>query len=152
MTRPSWDEYFMEIARIVATRATCPRAAVGSVIVSNKKIISTGYNGSPSNTKHCYEIGCFMFENHCIRTIHSEANALLYAKQDLSNATIYTTYQPCINCSKLIMGAGITKIIYKHQYWDKTGEQLFLECNYIQREIMEGENIYQIYEKIYTNF
>lgn len=131
MDRPSWDNYFMDMANLASTRATCPRASVGAVIVKDKKVISTGYNGAPKGMKHCTEIGCLMVNNSCVRGIHAEANAILQAKQDLTGATIYTTHQPCVNCAKLIMGAGIARVVYNHQYWDQTGERLFLEGGYV---------------------
>lgn len=117
-TRPSWDEYFMGLAHRVATRATCPRAAVGAVIVKDNRILGTGYNGSPSGTAHCIDEGCIMSRNHCIRTIHAEVNAILDALQrgSVRGATLYCTHYPCANCAKLIKQVGIIKVVYGRDY------------------------------------
>ena len=118
--RQSWNEYFMNIAELVATRSTCDRAHVGAVIVNeDNRIVSTGYNGSVSGTSHCDDIGHTMRDGHCIATIHAEVNALYYcAKQGISvnNSTIYVTHFPCLNCIKALIQSGIKQIYYKHDY------------------------------------
>lgn len=116
--RKSWDEYFMDIAEIVSSRATCNRLHVGCVIVKDKRIVSTGYNGSPSGESHCDDIGhLYNDQNRCIRTIHAEQNAILFAnRSDLQGATAYVTHQPCENCAKLLVQSGINRIVYKNKY------------------------------------
>lgn len=118
--RKSWNEYFMQIAEIVATRSTCDRAEVGCLIVNDdNRIVSTGYNGSISGNPHCDDVGHTMRDGHCIATIHAEMNALLYcAKEGISvnECKIYVTHFPCLNCTKALIQAGIKKIFYKHSY------------------------------------
>lgn len=124
--RLDWDSYFLDIAEAVSRRATCPRLSVGTVIVKAKKIISTGYNGSVNGASHCLDIGCKMYEGHCIATIHSEANALIHAEESLYGTTVYTTHAPCLTCFKLLIGAGVWQIFYRYDY--KTPDYtIFLE-------------------------
>lgn len=118
--RKSWDEYFMEITEMVATRSTCDRAFVGCVLVNDdNRIVSTGYNGSVSGNPHCIDVGHTMRDGHCIATIHAEMNALLYcAKEGISvkGCKAYVTHFPCLNCTKALIQAGITGIFYKEAY------------------------------------
>lgn len=117
--RKPWNEYFMEQALMVSTRATCDRLHVGAVIVRDKRIIATGYNGSVSGDVHCHDAGCYVVGGHCIRTIHAESNAILQcAKFGVSteNASIYVTHFPCLLCSKQIIQAGIQHIFYGEGY------------------------------------
>ena len=121
MPRLSWDDYFMTIARQVARRSTCPRRHVGAVIVRERRILSTGYNGSIRGLPHCDEVGCLMEDGHCVATIHAEANAILQAAaygMAIEGADIYSTSKPCWNCFKLIANAGIRRIIYADPYPD----------------------------------
>lgn len=118
--RLSWDEYFMEITNLVASRSTCDRAMVGCVIVNDdNRIVSSGYNGSISGNDHCDDIGHTMRDGHCIATIHAEINALVYcAKEGISvkGCSAYVTHFPCLNCTKALIQAGINKIYYKDDY------------------------------------
>ena len=126
--RTSWDQYFMRIAQIVAERATCTRAKIGSVIVKDKNIIATGYNGSPAGHPHCTEVGCLIYvsrdpdgeeEENCFRTIHAEINAIAQAAKhgvSIEGADIYVTASPCYHCLKTIMNTGITRVIYAKPY------------------------------------
>ena len=117
--RVSWEPYFMNIAREVATRSTCDRKHVGAVIVRDKTILSTGYNGSIKGLPHCDEAGHEMVEGHCVRTTHAEANAIVQAAKNgvkIDSAEIYVTASPCYNCFKLIANAGI-KIIFYHEFY-----------------------------------
>ncbi len=118
--RLSWQEYFMNLAMTVSQRGTCDRAYVGCVIVNKEnRIVSTGYNGSIKGNPHCDEIGHTMRDGHCIATIHAEMNALLYcAKEGISvNGCIaYVTHFPCLNCTKSLIQAGISKIYYNNAY------------------------------------
>jgi len=117
----SWDRYFMNLSREAATRSTCPRKAVGAIIVRDKAILATGYNGSLRGLPHCTEIGCLMDNDHCVRTVHAEANALLQAARhgvSIDGADIYVTASPCWDCFKLIANSGIRRILYGEFYRD----------------------------------
>ena len=119
--RVSWDEYFMNIARVVSTRATCDRKHVGAVLVRDKTILSTGYNGSIRGLPHCSEEGHLMEDGHCVRTIHAEANAVIQAARNgvrIDGATIYVTASPCWGCFKMIANAGCTRIVFGEFYRD----------------------------------
>ena len=119
MTRVSWDRYFMNIAHEAKRRSTCDRKHVGAVIVRDKMILSTGYNGSIRGLPHCDEIGHMMEGGHCVATIHAEANAILQAARNgirIDGATIYTTASPCWNCFKLCANGGIVRIVYGEFY------------------------------------
>lgn len=121
MERPSWDEYFMEITLDVSRRATCLRAQVGAIIVKNKQILTTGYNGAPKGLPHCLDEGCEMIGGHCARSLHAEQNAILQAAQHgvtLEGGTIYTTHQPCYTCAKMIINAGLVRVVYAGLYPD----------------------------------
>ncbi|HLD21346.1 MAG TPA: cytidine/deoxycytidylate deaminase family protein [Patescibacteria group bacterium] len=113
--RPSWDDYFMAIARIVATRASCDRLDAGAVLVKNKRIVSTGYNGAPQGLPHCDDAGHLLEDGHCVRTIHGEHNAILQAAviggASTEGTTLYTLYSPCIHCAKYVVAAGVTRIV-----------------------------------------
>ena len=120
--RASWDEYFMNIAQVVATRSTCPRKFVGSVLVRNRTILSTGYNGSIRGMPHCDDVGHDIESGHCVATIHAEANAILQAAKNgvmIDGAEMYTTASPCWTCFKLIANAGIRSIYYGEFYRDR---------------------------------
>jgi dCMP deaminase len=119
--RSSWDQYFMDIARQVATRATCDRKHVGALLVRERIILSTGYNGSIRGLPHCDEAGHMMENGHCVATVHAEANAILQAARNgvpVSGATIYTTASPCWPCFKLIANTGCTRIVFGEFYRD----------------------------------
>ena len=120
--RVSWKNYFMNIACEVATRSTCDRKHVGAVIVREKTILSTGYNGSIKGLPHCDEVGCEMVDGHCVRTTHAEANAIVQAAKNgiqINQSEIYVTASPCYDCFKLIANAGINVIYYDEFYRDK---------------------------------
>ncbi|MDP6861879.1 MAG: cytidine/deoxycytidylate deaminase family protein [Candidatus Marinimicrobia bacterium] len=117
--RVSWEAYFMNIATEVATRSTCDRKRVGAVIVKDKTILSTGYNGSIKGLPHCDEAGHEMVDGHCIRTTHAEANTIVQAAKngvEINNGEIYITASPCYNCFKLIANAGIKSIYFLEFY------------------------------------
>jgi dCMP deaminase len=119
--RTDWDSYFMEIAKVVSSRATCARKHVGGVIVRDRIILSTGYNGSIRGMPHCDEVGHMMEDNHCVATIHAEANAIIQAARNgvgIAGGTIYTTASPCWPCFKLIANAGIVRIVFGEFYRD----------------------------------
>lgn len=113
--RPSWDDYFMAVAKIVASRGTCDRLYAGSVLVKDNRIISTGYNGSPPGQPHCDDAGHLLEEGHCVRTIHGEHNALLQAavqgSTSTQGSTMYTKYNPCMHCAKYVIASGIKRVV-----------------------------------------
>lgn len=122
LPRAGWDEYFMNIAKVVSSRSTCDRKFVGAVIVRDKTILSTGYNGSIRKLEHCDEAGHMMENDHCVATIHAEANAILQAAKNgvcIDGATIYTTASPCWPCFKLIANAGLKRICFGEFYRDQ---------------------------------
>lgn len=134
--RPSWDAYFMKIAMLVAERATCKRHKIGAVIVKNKRILSTGYNGAPAGVKDCLEIGCIRDElkipsgtrHEVCRAIHSEQNAIIQAALhgvDIDGGTLYTTHTPCNLCAKMIVNARIKRVVSYSDYPDKSYMELF---------------------------
>lgn len=129
--RPGWDEYFMQIARTVATRATCPRLSVGAVLVREHRILTTGYNGAPRGVAHCSEAGCLLVNEHCMRATHAEANAIVQGALhgvSLEGSIAYCTHQPCVNCSKLLISAGVAKIVYDAAYPDPIAAELLGEA------------------------
>lgn len=120
--RPSWDEYFMAITRQVALRATCDRARVGAIIVKERRILTTGYNGAPAGLPHCDEVGHLMVNGHCVRTLHAEQNAIIQAALhgvSVRGGVMYVTHQPCLTCAKMIINAGIIRVVYAGQYPDE---------------------------------
>jgi len=120
--RVPWDVYFMNIAQVVASRSTCPRKFVGAVVVRDKTILSTGYNGSIRSMPHCTEVGHMMESGHCVATIHAEANAIIQAAKNgvsIDGSAIYVTASPCWNCFKMIANGGIRRIVYGEFYRDE---------------------------------
>lgn len=115
--RKDWDEYFLDIAFQVASRSTCNRRAVGALVVKDKRIKGTGYNGAPHGLPHCLDVGCLMDGEHCQRTIHAEINALLECSpEERAGATMYVTDYPCERCALIIIQAGIKRIVYARPY------------------------------------
>ena len=150
--RPSWDEYFMTLANEVATRTTCMRRAVGAVIVKDRRILATGYNGVPTGMRHCAETGCLRQQlgvpsgqrHEICRGLHAEQNAIIQAARlgvNISGATLFCTHQPCVICAKMIINAGISRVVYRHGYPDEFSMQLFREANVIveKYEDIEGD-------------
>ena len=120
--RADWDNYFMSIAQVVATRSTCQRKYVGAVLVRNRTILSTGYNGSIRGMPHCTDVGHMMEEGHCVATIHAEANAIIQAARNgvmIEGATNYVTASPCWSCFKQLTNAGVQRICYGEFYRDE---------------------------------
>jgi dCMP deaminase len=126
--RLTWDQYFLTITRQVAERSTCARAKVGAVIVRDKNILATGYNGAPAGLPHCIDVGCLIYrsvnpygeeEENCFRTIHAEINAIAQAAKNgasIRDAHIYITHSPCIHCFKVLINTGIKRIVYECEY------------------------------------
>ena len=135
--REDWDSYFMKLAFRVALRSTCPRRAVGAVIVRDHRIISTGYNGAPSGLPHCTDVGCLLRHGHCVRAIHAEANALLEAPPaGRQGATCYVTDYPCAKCAQLIINSGVRTVKYARAY--EVDVNWFDYASWIEVEQMEG--------------
>ena len=136
-TRVSWEKYFMNIAQEVSSRSTCDRKHVGAVIVRGKTILSTGYNGSIKGLNHCDDVGHDMSNDHCIRTIHAEANAIVQAAKhgiNIDQSEIYITASPCFDCFKLIANAGINKIYFGEFYRD---ERILKYANELNIELID---------------
>jgi dCMP deaminase len=131
-SRPIWDKYFLKLAMLVSERATCPRMHCGCVLVRNKRILSTGYNGSIPGDAHCEDDGCMIVDNHCVRTIHAEMNAILQCSihgVSTQGATAYITNMPCTNCAKSLIAAGIKEIVIFSDYHDTKAEEFFEIAN-----------------------
>jgi len=137
--RPSWDEYFMNIVDLVKTRSTCLRRQVGALIVKDKRILASGYNGAPVGCRHCAEVGCLRNElnipsgqrHEICRATHAEQNAIAqaaYSGTSIKDSTMYVTTQPCVLCAKLCINAGITKIIFRGDYPDELSMELLKEA------------------------
>ena len=129
--RPTWDEYFLDIAFTVAERSTCDRAHVGAVLVRDKRILATGYNGSPMGLPHCDEVGHLIVDGHCVRTLHAEQNAIIQsALHGISSegATAYVTHQPCLTCAKMLINAGVRRVVYAGNYPDENSVQFLADA------------------------
>ncbi|NLK50797.1 MAG: cytidine deaminase [Candidatus Cloacimonetes bacterium] len=139
-SRPSWQQYFMQMALLASQRSTCLRRKVGAILVRNNQILSSGYNGSPKGIAHCAEVGCLREQlkvpagqNHELcRGVHAEQNAIIQAGingSSTSNADLYCTHQPCSICARLIINAEIRTVYVAYPYPDKLAEQLFKEAD-----------------------
>ncbi len=127
MARPDWDTYFLRLAYLAATRATCARKHVGALIVTpDKRVAATGYNGAPAGQPSCDEIGHEMVEGHCVRTLHAESNAIDYAGRATVGCVLYATVVPCYDCAKRIVNAGINRVIYDEFYASRYGKSDFV--------------------------
>ena len=138
--RPDWDDYFLDIVELVAKRATCVRRRVGATLVRDRRILSTGYNGAPSGLRHCLEIGCLRELQHIpsgerhelCRGLHAEQNAIIQAALhgvSVKGSTLYCTNHPCIICAKMIINAGIVRIVVGGDYRDQLAEEMLAEAN-----------------------
>lgn len=144
--RPSWDEYFLELAHLVAKRSTCLRRSVGAVLVKDKRILATGYNGAPRGLAHCLDTGCLRDklkipsgERHELcRALHAEQNALIQASLygvGVKDSTLYATNQPCVICAKMLINAGIKEIVISDGYPDKMAMDFFKEAKIKVRKV-----------------
>ncbi|WP_408955452.1 deoxycytidylate deaminase [Natroniella sp. ANB-PHB2] len=144
--RPSWDEYFMEMTQVITKRSTCLRRKVGALIVKDKRVLATGYNGAPSGLQHCQEVGCLREkkevpsgERHELcRGLHAEQNAIIQAALhgiSIEGAILYCTHQPCILCTKMIINAGIDQIIFKGGYPDRLALEMTEEAGIKLQEV-----------------
>jgi dCMP deaminase len=123
--RPSWDDYFLQMAKLAATRATCPRRRVGAVLVRDQRVLATGYNGSIRGGQHCDDVGCLLVEQNgrpsCVRTVHAELNAILQCAINgisSANSTLYCTDFPCSGCAKALVQAGVKQVVFLSEYPD----------------------------------
>ena len=142
--RPDWDSYFMKIASAVSERSTCDRAFVGCVLVREKRILTSGFNGSPAGQAHCDESGHLMVDKHCVRTIHAETNAIIQAALhgvSTRDSTCYVIHLPCINCTKALINAGIVRIVYGEAYRMDENAMVFLKAAEI--EVVHHTNGFQ---------
>lgn len=142
MARPSWDEYFMEITHLVARRSTCLRRQVGAVLVKEKNILATGYNGSPSGVAHCLDVGCLREQmgipsgerHELCRGLHAEQNSIIQAAKhgtNIDGSTLYCTTMPCMICAKMIINAGIRRIVFEEGYADRLAAEMLAEASII---------------------
>ncbi len=137
--RPSWPEYFLELTQVVAKRSTCLRRQVGALIVKDKRVLATGYNGAPKNIPHCREVGCIREEkgvpsgerHELCRGLHAEQNAIIQAAvhgTSIQGATLYCTHQPCIVCTKMIINAGLDRVVFMGSYPDQLAQEMLKEA------------------------
>jgi dCMP deaminase len=143
MPRPSWDEYFLKLAMLASERATCPRMHCGCVLVRDKQVIATGYNGSIPGDDHCEDVGCWVVENHCIRTNHAEMNALTQAAKNghpTNGATAYVTNMPCTTCAKALVAAGIKRVVVFSDYHDTVAQKFFAKANVALDKVAKPSN------------
>ena len=152
MERPSWDEYFMDITLLVARRSTCMRRQVGAVMVKDKNILATGYNGTPTGITHCDVTGCLREQlkvpsgerHELCRGLHAEQNAIIQAAShgvNISNSVLYCTDSPCIICTKMLINAGIRKVVYLKGYADKLSMEMLEESGietYLYDDVVSG--------------
>ena len=143
MSRPDWDVYFMRVAYLAATRATCDRKHVGAVIVDPyHRVVATGYNGAPSGQPSCDEEGHELVDGHCVRTLHAESNAIDYAGRSSVGCTLYVTVTPCYDCAKRIVNAGISRVVWDEFYASRYGKSSkvfdFLSGSGIEVAQMDG--------------
>lgn len=151
LERPSWDEYFMKLANEVATRTTCLRRPVGAVIVKDRRILATGYNGVPSGLQHCGVTGCLREQlgvpsgqrHEICRGLHAEQNAIIQAARhgiNIDGAAIYINTQPCVVCAKMLINAGISEVIYQNPYPDELAMSMLQEAGMKMRVFPPAEN------------
>ena len=133
--RPSWDEYFLEMARVIASRSTCLRRSVGALLARDRRILSSGYNGAPSNLPHCEEVGCLREQlgiasgerQELCRGLHAEQNAVIQGALhgvNVRGSTLYCTTQPCVICAKMLINAGVERVVYQGDYADRLSLEL----------------------------
>ncbi|MGM0510449.1 MAG: deoxycytidylate deaminase [Thermoplasmatota archaeon] len=158
MDRPNNDEYFMAMAELAAERSTCLRRQVGAVIVKDKQIISTGYNGAPKDLPHCEDVGCRREQmniksgtrHELCRGVHAEQNAVIQAAVfgiSVKDGTLYSTHHPCVLCVKILINAGIKKVIYKEGYPDDLAEEMIEESEMIVEEFEGREYAIDLIDK-----
>ncbi|HLD88201.1 MAG TPA: cytidine/deoxycytidylate deaminase family protein [Candidatus Omnitrophota bacterium] len=143
--RPDWDEYFMKLAMLASERATCPRMHCGCVLVKAKNVIATGYNGSIPGDEHCDDAGCLLVDDHCVRTVHAEMNALIQAARRghaVEGASAYITNMPCTTCAKALITAGVKRVVVFSDYHKTMATEFFAKAGaIIDRVPMPGKAI-----------
>lgn len=138
MKRISWDEMFMNLTIMVSLRATCPRLQVGCTLVYKRKVVSMGYNGSPTGTPHCVDEGCVVEKGHCVRSVHAEANASLFLREQFDHLVAYVTHNPCVHCVKALYQVNVKEIVYLNEYGDEARDMMFLESGLVQFRKFDG--------------
>ena len=144
--RPDWDEYFLDIAKLVSRRSSCRRRSVGAVLVREKRILATGYNGAPTGLRHCLDLGCLREQNNVpsgerhelCRGLHAEQNSIIQAALhgvSVKEATLYCTNHPCVICAKMIINAGIVRIVIRDGYSDKLASQMLKEADITVKQL-----------------
>lgn len=144
--RPSWDEYFMELARVVARRSTCLRRGVGALLIRDRRILATGYNGAPGGLEHCIAVGCIREEmqvpsgerHELCRGLHAEQNAIIQAAlhgTSVRDASLYVTHQPCVVCAKMLVNARISEIVFSGEYPDQLSQSILDEAGIRLRRV-----------------
>jgi dCMP deaminase len=144
--RPDWDEYFLDIAKLVSRRSSCLRRSVGAVLVREKRILATGYNGAPTGLRHCLDLGCLREQNNVpsgerhelCRGLHAEQNSIIQAALHgvgVREATLYCTNHPCVICAKMIINAGVAKVIFREGYSDQLSDEMLKEAGVSVRKI-----------------
>jgi len=152
--RPSWDEYFLKLAMLASERATCPRMHCGCALVRERFVLATGYNGSLPGAAHCYDVGCMVVNNHCVRTNHAEINAICQATRHgvtLSGATAYVTNMPCTSCAKALVAAGIVRVVVFSDFHDTLAERFFAESGVILDRLAVPEREIQYHLERYSS-
>jgi dCMP deaminase len=148
-TRPSWDQYFLKLAMLASERSTCPRMHCGCVLVKERFVLATGYNGSLPGHPHCEDEGCLVVDNHCVRTNHAEINALVQAAVhgiNVKGATAYITNMSCTTCAKALIAAGIKRVVVFSEFHDTLATQFFAESGVeiVMQEMPEKEIHYDL--------
>jgi len=149
MARPTWDQYFMEITHLVARRSTCLRRQVGAVLVKDKNILATGYNGAPTGVAHCLDVGCLREQmgvpsgerHELCRGLHAEQNAIIQAAKhgtSIEGATLYSTTMPCMICTKMVINSGIVRVVYEEGYADQLAGRMITESGVIVDRFEKG--------------
>jgi dCMP deaminase len=134
--RPTWDAYFLTIAAAVGQRSTCRRRKVGALLVRDRRILVTGFNGAVRGQPHCLEVGCDMQDGHCVRAVHAEVNAVIQAALhgvSTLGSTLYCTSQPCHGCTKVLLNAGVAAVVYTDAYDDARADALWAAAGIVPR-------------------
>lgn len=154
MARPNWDEYFMKLAMLASERATCPRMHCGCILVKDREVIATGYNGSIPGDDHCEDVGCLVVDNHCVRTNHAEMNAIVQAAKKghiVDGGTAYVTNMPCTTCAKALIAAGVKRVVIFSDYHTTLATDFFAKAKVqIDKIAMPSKEIFYDLEK-YTS-
>lgn len=153
--RIPWDQYFISQSLLLSTRSTCTRLAVGATIVRDRRVISGGYNGSVSGDVHCFEVGCYVVDGHCVRTVHAEANAILQCAKfgaPTDGAHIYVSHFPCLQCTKMIIQAGISNVYYLHDYHTSDyAKELFEHAGISMEQVELPNDFFQALHEGFSN-